>query len=215
MIASLGTIAASGGYYIAMACDEIVAQSTTITGSIGVVSMRIDFQELYKKALVHVDVVKTEPGADFYDPYRALTEKEIRAFHLRTKDAYETFVSKAAENRNLEFEELEAVARGRVWTGGDALERRLVDHLGGLETAIELARKKIKVPNARIMRFPKEKDFWELIRQGQFVDQTQVTSRVLREMLPKGLRTLMGVVGGSGTGSWQLLAIAPCELEIQ
>ncbi len=140
VVASMGAVAASGGYYVSMAADEIVANAGTITGSIGVVTGKLVARELKGRLGVGSDGVRTNSNADawsvdapFTDEQHALVEAEADLF-------YTDFVRRVADGRNLSVEEVEAVARGRVWTGADAAERGLVDELGGLRTAIRRAK---------------------------------------------------------------------------
>ncbi len=210
VFASMGGVAASGGYYLAMACDQIIAQPTTITGSIGVVSYRFDFEKLYEKFLVNVDVVKTSPSADFFDSSRALTQAEVQAWHRRTLTSYRSFVSKAADSRELEYNVLEQAARGRVWSGEDAKQFGLVDHLGSLDLAVTLAAEKAGLVHYQILRYPMEDDFFSLFKNRSF--NNQAFSPVLKQIIPQQLRLLLDT--SSKQGGFELMAIAPYHCEI-
>ena len=214
VIASMGSVAASGGYYLAMGCDQIVAQPTTITGSIGVVGMRWDFQGLYKELLVNVDVVKTAPSSDFFDPYRALTESEIEAFRVRTKAAYDSFVSKAALSRGLTFEDLDRAARGRPWLGKDALEHRLIDELGGLDKAVELAAKRAGLDRFQLVRYPLEEDFWTMFREGRLAKSKASQWQALKNLIPYQLRILPDLTANVRGFGFHLLALPTFSIEI-
>jgi protease-4 len=140
VVASMGGVAASGGYYIAMAADTIVANPGTVTGSIGVVTGKLVARELKDRLGVGSDSVRTNVNADawsvnapFTDDQRAMVEAEADLF-------YEDFVRRVAEARGMSVDDVDAVARGRIWTGADALERGLVDELGGLRTAVRRAK---------------------------------------------------------------------------
>ncbi|MCH9640093.1 MAG: signal peptide peptidase SppA, partial [Actinomycetia bacterium] len=140
VVASMGAVAASGGYYVSMSANEIVANPGTITGSIGVVTGKLVAAELKGRLGVGSDGVRTNSNADawsvnapFTDEQHALVEAEADLF-------YTDFIQRVAEGRDLSVEEVDAVARGRVWTGADAAERGLVDELGGLRTAIRRAK---------------------------------------------------------------------------
>lgn len=143
VVACLGDVAASGGYYIAAAADAIVAQPVTITGSIGVVTARVVARQFFDRIGVRTETVKTAPHADMFSPARELTEDEQAMLDRETDGFYRTFVSIVAEGRKRPVEEIEPLARGRVWSGLDAKERGLVDELGGLDRAIELAKSKV------------------------------------------------------------------------
>jgi len=217
VVASMGGVAASGGYYMAMACDKIVAEPTTITGSIGVVSMRVDFEDFYEEFLLHVDVVKTAPSADFFDPHRGLTESEIQSFHQRALASYRGFVQKAADSRGMAYEDMELRARGRVWSGLDAQGNNLIDRLGGLNEAIELAALQAKLHDYGVVRYPKDEDFWTLIRNGQF---TQVKSKRLAletvsDLLPEEIKSILNINRSQGNLPAQLLALLPYRIEIR
>lgn len=140
VIASMSNVAASGGYYMAMPCDTIVAQPNTITGSIGIFGMLFDMSGLLENKLgITSDVVNTGEYSDIYTVTRPLTEYEMSIFQKQTEEGYETFTSKAAEGRSMSVEDLKKVASGRVWTGLQAKENGLVDVLGGFNDAVLLA----------------------------------------------------------------------------
>lgn len=141
IVASMSDVAASGGYYIAMAASKIVAQPGTITGSIGVVSGKLDISGLYREHLgINVEIIKRGENADYYSEQRSFTEQQRAKFHQDLMDFYYTFVKKAADGRKKSPEEIDKVAQGRVWTGLRAKDLGLVDELGGMEKAIEVAR---------------------------------------------------------------------------
>jgi protease-4 len=140
VIASMSNVAASGGYYMAMPCDTIVAQPNTITGSIGIFGMLFNMSGLLENKLgITSDVVNTGEYSDIYTVTRALTDYEMSIFQNQVEEGYETFTSKAAQGRNMSIEDLKKVASGRVWTGIQAKENGLVDVLGGFNDAVLLA----------------------------------------------------------------------------
>lgn len=163
IIASMSDVAASGGYYIAMACDTIVANPTTITGSIGVFGMLPNAEELLENKLgITTDVVKTGKYSDILTISRPLSEFEMQVFQKGVEETYETFTNKAAEGRGMTIEELKAVASGRVWSGTEAKANGLVDVFGGLETAIEVAADHAGIADDyKINYYPKQKNFVE------------------------------------------------------
>jgi protease-4 len=139
VVVSMGSVAASGGYWIAMSADEIWASPTTLTGSIGVGATLPTFPRLLDRFGVHVDGVGTTELAGQYDLTRALGD-DIREFIGESvRHTYGEFVSKVAASRDRAVEEIDAVARGRVWVGSAALEHGLIDQLGDLDDAIESA----------------------------------------------------------------------------
>ncbi len=140
VIASMSDYAASGGYYMAMACDTIVAQPTTITGSIGVFSVLFDMSGfLDNKIGITFEEVKTGEIGEMITITRPLNAVEKNIWQKKTEEIYEGFTSKAAEGRDMPVDELRKIASGRVWTGAQAKERGLVDVLGNFEDAVTIA----------------------------------------------------------------------------
>ena len=140
VVASMGAVAASGGYYVSMGADAIVANAGTITGSIGVVTGKLVARGLKDRLGVGSDVVRTNANADAWSVDAPFTEEQRAQVEAEADMFYADFVQRVAEARNLSVADVDAVARGRVWTGADALERGLVDELGGLRTAIAKAK---------------------------------------------------------------------------
>ena len=163
VIASMGDYAASGGYYLAMGCNTIVAQPTTITGSIGVFSVLFDMSGFLNNKLgITFDEVKTGDIGELITFTRPLTEPEKAILQRSTDRIYESFTSKAAEGRKMLVEDLRKIASGRVWTGAQAKENGLVDILGNLDDAIEIAADKAGIKNDYKLRYyPKYKSFLE------------------------------------------------------
>lgn len=140
VVASMGAVAASGGYYVSMAADEIVANAGTITGSIGVITGKLVSRELKDKLGVGSDSLRTNPNADAWSSNAPFTDEQHAQIEVETDLYYTDFVSRVADGRKLSVEQVDKVAKGRIWTGADALERGLVDELGGLRTAITRAK---------------------------------------------------------------------------
>jgi protease-4 len=140
VVASMGAVAASGGYYVSMAADEIVANAGTITGSIGVVTGKLVSRQLKDKLGIGSDSVRTNTNADAWSSNAPFTEEQHAHVEAEADLFYTDFVQRVADGRKLSVEDVDAVARGRVWTGADAKERGLVDELGGLRTAIGRAK---------------------------------------------------------------------------
>jgi len=161
VIASMSNYAASGGYYLAMGCDTIVAQPNTITGSIGVFSVLFDLSDfLGKKIGITFDEVKTGEVGELVTFTRPLTPMEKSIWQKKTDKIYEGFTTKAANGRHMDVEQLRKVASGRVWTGAQAKERGLVDVLGGFDDAVSIAAKKAGIENDYKLKFyPKQKTF--------------------------------------------------------
>ncbi len=139
VVVSMGAVAASGGYWIASRADAIVAQASTITGSIGVFGMFPNYQQLREKIGVNVQLVKTGKYADGFGLSRSKSADELALFQKFVDRVYEDFLDRVTSGRGLERDAVHEIAQGRVWTGAQALELGLVDVLGGLDTAIALA----------------------------------------------------------------------------
>ncbi len=140
VVASMGAVAASGGYYVSMSADAIVANPGTITGSIGVVTGKLVARELKDRIGVGSDSVRTNPNADAWSINQPFTDEQHAHVEAEADLFYTDFVERVAQGRKMTVEAVDAIARGRVWTGADALERGLVDELGGLRTAITRAK---------------------------------------------------------------------------
>jgi protease IV len=140
VVASMGAVAASGGYYVSMAADAIVANAGTITGSIGVITGKLIAHDLKERLGVGSDSVRTNANADAWSVNKPFTEEQHAHVEAEANLFYDDFVARVAEGRDLSVEAVDAVARGRVWTGADAKEHGLVDELGGLRTAVARAK---------------------------------------------------------------------------
>lgn len=159
VIASMSDVAASGGYYLAMAADTIVARPTTITGSIGIFGVMFDLSSFLdnKLGITH-DEVRTGEYGERYTVTRPLTEGEKRIWQSELDRHYETFTSKAAEGRGVTVEAIKKVGGGRVWTGTQAKDNQLVDIIGGFDTAIEIAAAKAGLgDDYKVRYYPKRK----------------------------------------------------------
>ena len=159
VIVSMGDVAASGGYYISCAADMIIADPTTITGSIGVFGVIPNAEKLLEDKLgINHDLVKTNTLADMPNTNRALTTTEKTIIQKNVVDVYKTFVNHVAEGRSMTYEAVDAIGQGRVWTGENALKIGLVDQLGDLDVALEIAKEKVGLDNVRIVAYPEQKD---------------------------------------------------------
>ncbi|CAE6704032.1 Signal peptide peptidase SppA [Nitrospira defluvii] len=139
VIASMGTVAASGGYYIAAATDRIIANPGTLTGSIGVIMEMANFEGLMKKVGVEGVVIKSGRFKDVGSPLRKMSDEERKLLQSVMDDVHHQFIQAVADGRSLEVSEVEPLADGRIYTGRQAKEARLVDELGDLDDAIHIA----------------------------------------------------------------------------
>jgi protease-4 len=164
VVASMGDLAASGGYYIACAADTIIAQPTTITGSIGVFGVLFNAKQLLNQKLgITTDVVKTNEHSDFPTITRPMDGQEKKFIQMEIEKIYQTFVNHVAEGRKMGAKKVDDIGQGRVWSGIDALKLGLVDTLGGLNDAIAIAAKMAKLDNYRLLNLPKIEDPFDKI----------------------------------------------------
>lgn len=170
VIASMGDYAASGGYYIAMACDTIVARPATITGSIGIFGIMFDLSEFFDEKLgITFDEVRTGKYGEMFTVTRPLTADERAFWQQELDENYELFLEKAAQGRGMDKEEVRKVAAGRVWTGDRAAAIGLVDVLGGFDEAVRIATERAGVADDyRLRYYPERKSFFEMwLQQAQ------------------------------------------------
>ncbi|WP_428342243.1 signal peptide peptidase SppA [Mycobacterium sp.] len=166
VVASMGAVAASGGYYVSMSADAIVANPGTITGSIGVVTGKLVARDLKDRLGVGSDAVRTNANADAWSINAPFTPEQQAQVEAEADLFYTDFVERVAHGRNLTVEAVDAVARGRVWTGADALDHGLVDELGGLRTAVRKAKVLAGLDEdakVRLVGYPGS-SVWELLR---------------------------------------------------
>lgn len=172
VIVSMGNVAASGGYYIAAPADTIIAQPSTITGSIGVFLIMPNAQELMEDKIgLHTQTVKTGPFADFGSINRPLRENEKSILQGYANRVYDDFLTKVADGRAMQKTDVDSIAKGRVWVASQAQNIGLVDILGNMDTAIQIAKWKAGIKDkAAIVSYPKTKNPFEAIlsMQGEF-----------------------------------------------
>ena len=177
----MGDYAASGGYYIACAADSIVANPTTLTGSIGVFGIVPNLQKFFKNKLgITIDTVNTNRSADM-GVNRPLTDFERAKIQKGVEDVYTTFTTRVSEGRNMNIIAVDEIGQGRVWTGYDAKTIGLIDTYGGIEKAIEIAALLAKVEDYRIISLPKKKDpFAELMLE--LSGETSISDIVMQKL---------------------------------
>lgn len=164
VIASMGDVAASGGYYIAASARKIFADATTITGSIGVFGGKLVYGDMLDKIGVNTVVIARGKNAGIFSGLGRFSDSEREAIRATMQHVYKTFINRVAKGRNMSFDSVDKVARGRVWTGAQAKEVGLVDRLGGLEDAIREAARLAKLgAGVEVELFPKRKTFFELL----------------------------------------------------
>ena len=181
VIVSMGDYAASGGYYISCNADTIVAEPTTLTGSIGIFGMFPNAKGLTDKIGLNFDVVKTNQYADFGMLTRPMNDGEKGLMQMYVNQGYDLFLTRCSDGRGIGKEELDKIAQGRVWTGSTAKELGLVDELGGLDKAVEIAIAKSGVDAYTVMSYPKKESFLESLMNtnpGKYVKARMLNGKV-------------------------------------
>ncbi|MEG0039851.1 MULTISPECIES: signal peptide peptidase SppA [Bacteroides] len=181
VIVSMGGYAASGGYYISSIADTIVAEPTTLTGSIGIFGMFPNAKGLADKIGITYDVVKTNQFSDFGNIMRPLNTDEQALMQMMVARGYDLFVNRCAEGRHMSKEAIEKVAEGRVWTGEAAKQLGLVDELGGIDKALDIAVKKAAIEGYSVVSYPDKEDFLTSLLSTQSANY--VESKLLNSKL--------------------------------
>lgn len=180
LIVSMGAYAASGGYYMSCMADTIVAENTTLTGSIGIFGMMPDIQGLTDKLGLDVDIVKTHNYSDLGNIFRPMTQNEKNLMQNQVNRGYDLFVKRCADGRGIPENRIREIAEGRVWLGKDALNLGLVDVIGGLDEAVEIAAEKADLDVYAVSSYPKKKTLVEMFT-GDFINN--VSLKMLKNKL--------------------------------
>ncbi|NQT78767.1 MAG: signal peptide peptidase SppA [Candidatus Aminicenantes bacterium] len=165
-IVSMSDMAGSGGYWISMAADKIIAQPQTLTGSIGVIFGKFNIVNLSKKLGITSESIVYGKRSDIFSPFRRFTPEERKAIKKETLWIYDRFLTKVAEGRNMNKDDVDKIGKGRVWTGSRAKELGLVDEIGGLSRAIELAKELAGIPDDRSVKlvvWPRKVSFFSAL----------------------------------------------------
>jgi protease-4 len=163
VVVSMGSVAASGGLYVSLPATKIVANPGTITGSIGVIIQSFNFKELAEKLGVKVVTVKSGRFKDLLNPFKKVDEGSLKVLQSLIDDSYSQFIEAVSKDRKIPIEKVKGFADGRVFTGRQAKVLGLVDELGSMDKAIEIAKKLSKSPNAKIFEVKEKKSFIEKI----------------------------------------------------
>ena len=181
LVVSMGDYAASGGYYISAPADKIFAQPNTITGSIGIFGLVPNFRKaLNEKVGITFDEVKTAEHANFFNMINDWDELESSSVQRQLEKGYAIFLDRVSKGRKLDTATVNKIARGRVWTGQDALKIGLVDELGGLESAINEVKKLAKLKDAEVASYPKEKTVMESLMSDFMGEKEDAQSKLLK-----------------------------------
>jgi len=181
VVVSMGDYAASGGYYISCGASKIVAEPTTLTGSIGIFGMFPNTAKLMNKVGLTYDVVKTNKLSDIGISSRAMSDEEKSLFQMMIANGYNTFVTRCANGRHMSKTAIENIAEGRVWTGDKAVKLGLVDQLGNLDKAIDIAVQLSKVKGHSVIAYPKQESFFSLLLKEK--PDNYIESRILKSKL--------------------------------
>jgi protease-4 len=210
VVVSMSGVAASGGYYVAAGATRVVAHPATLTGSIGIVFSLPNVQGLLDDLGVNTETLTRGRYASLFAPTQSWSPEEREQIVRLLESLYDTFVHKVAAGRKLSTDEVEAVARGRVWTGVQAKKRGLVDDLGGLDTALRLAKQEAGIPaesSPRLVFYPKAKGLLETLLE-RFGGQVRLP-------LPRSVRRLAEALAPYiGAGNGPLFAM-PVYVEIR
>jgi protease-4 len=192
MVISMSDAAASGGYYVSMTGDPIIAYPTTLTGSIGVLYTSFDVKGFYDKVGINREVLARGKNADIDAMYGPLPEQAREKIQTGLDEFYRSFVSKVAECRKQKYEQVEPFAQGRVWLGSHAKERGLVDQLGGLDTAMDALRKKAGIKpdeKLRIVVYPPKRTLLDQLMKSS--SDPSAVETVIAKTLGVDSRVLM------------------------
>jgi protease-4 len=215
IVASMSDLAASGGYYVAMPAQVIVAQPSTLTGSIGIFGGKIVTGGVYEKLGAHIESTSIGKHAEINSPVRPYNAGELKKLQEQLQAFYDQFIEKVATSRHTTPEKIDAVAQGRVWTGRQAKENGLVDVLGGLDAAVAVAKQRAKLAadsEVELVVYPPRKRFYEVLSDqfGGASDRLAI-SAWLSANLSKGeldaLRLMRGPLATFRRG--ELLALMP------
>lgn len=180
IVVSMGDVAASGGYYISCAANKIVAEPNTLTGSIGIFGMFPNMTGLFNKVTLTTDVVKTNTYADLGDVSRPMREDEKALIQGRIESGYDTFITRCADGRGMTKAAIDSIGQGRVWTGEQAIEKGLVDELGGIEKAIAVAAKLADLKDYKLVEVSGSKDFLKDLFEKQL---DEVKLNVVKQLM--------------------------------
>jgi protease-4 len=187
VVISMSDAAASGGYFMAMTGDPIVAYPATLTGSIGVVFGKPNLRGLYDKFGISKDAIQRGRHADIDSDYTNLSPEERQKLKDGIDESYRDFVTKVADARHRKFEEIEPVAQGRVWLGSQAKGKGLVDEIGGLDRAVELVKQKAKIPASErvgVLMYPAKRSVLDILMKRSQEDALELKLREVMGRVP-------------------------------
>ena len=205
VIVSMSDMAGSGGYWVAAPANKILAHPQTLTGSIGVIFGKFNMVNLYSKLGISSESIKYGENADIFSSFRRFTPEEKSMLKTEIRWVYDQFLTRVGDSRKMEKAEVDNIGRGRVWTGKQAKNLGLVDELGGLTRALELAKQEAGLPpdeEVKLLVWPKKISFWDaILGSSGFPIKTAVGSR-----WDKILR-IFQALSSEGQGHWALMPI--------
>jgi protease IV len=208
VIASMGSVAASGGYYMAMGADTVLAGENTITGSIGIFNLLFNTQELMTEKIgIHYEVLKTHEYADLLNLTRPFTSAEEQIIQQNVDQGYETFLNRVAEARGKTRDEIHEVAQGRVYTGQAAKDAGLVDIVGDLNDALEIAAEMADIEEYTIDVYPKRRDLFERLMSSSNTRIQQVITGWMPGNLMEDVQNIQTILEHPAGQNWVLLPI--------
>jgi protease-4 len=210
VVFSMSDAAASGGYYLAMTGDPIVAEPSTLTGSIGIIYGKLNLKGLYDKLGIHKERIARGRFSGLDSDYGSYTPEERERVRGFMNEFYTGFITKVAAARNMKPEEVDRIAQGRVWTGEQALKNGLVDEIGGFQRALELVKEKAGIPAAdsvQLVEFPRRKTIIELLLSR--ASQAQARTAVLLEAVPSEWQRLEAIASSS------MWAVMPAQIDLR
>ena len=218
IVASMGDVAASGGYYIAMGADKIIAAPSTITGSIGVVGGKLAFRGLYQKIGITTETIERGKNSGLFSSSATFTDSQRAVVTEMMEDVYRQFTTKAAQGRKMPIEKLRELAGGRIYTGVQAKENGLVDGLGTLHDAIEEAKKLAGLDqedDVQIEVLPEPTNFFETLFGGLDKEEEVRISRTLEELSPEMIDVARTAYALRAVFHQPAALVMPFELEIK
>jgi protease-4 len=216
VVVSMGDYAASGGYYIACSADSIYAEPNTITGSIGVFFMIPNLTKLMGDKLgIDMDTVRTGRFTTAFTPFMPWSSEESLIAQQQTDRVYDRFLTVVSEGRNMDKDDVEAVAQGRVWSGVKALEHGLVDRLGGMQDALDCAVRMAKLDEYRVLEYPAMKDPIQQLLEELTSKEPEITESIIKNKLTAWFKPYARMASWSKEQAGKPLMRMPFELSIR
>ncbi|MBN2789043.1 MAG: signal peptide peptidase SppA [Candidatus Delongbacteria bacterium] len=190
VIVSMGPVAASGGYYISSFADKIFLDKYSVTGSIGVVAIIPNFKEMVDKIGINYEKIEKGKYADLFNLTDSTSQEELALFKKVMTETYVEFKDRVSKGRNMDLDDLEKIAQGKIWTGEQAVANGLTDEIGGLQKAIEEAAVIARIKNYSVEMFPKSKSFTEKLFETEMETSVKIFDRIESKELKSSLRLL-------------------------